>query len=317
MPNDGLRAVNIYALETAANKLVLIDGGWAVQSAWPELESALATIGRTGQDISDIFVTHIHRDHYTFAIELRETFGARVHLGSFERPGLHAIQELHNNVPQSSLRELRRADADELAKAIELLAGEDPFDNRGWGDPDSWLEPGEINIPGWSIEAVHTPGHTKGHLIYHDLEKNLIFSGDHILPTITPSIGFELGDWDLPLKKYLSSLQLMLNRPNGKLLPAHGFPTESAHDRVLELLDHHAQRFAEVYQGVQQIGPDANALQVAKQLRWTRRLTPFGGLDDFNQMIAVCETLAHLDVLVDRGELTSQRMGEVELFSLF
>ena len=45
------------------------------------------------------------------------------------------------------------------------------------------------------LEAVATPGHTKGHLVFHDLDAGLLFSGDHVLPTISPSIGFELGEW--------------------------------------------------------------------------------------------------------------------------
>ena len=57
-------------------------------------------------DVSAVFVTHIHRDHYTLAVELRRQVGARVHLGRAEAPGLRAVRELGSNVPVSSLREL-------------------------------------------------------------------------------------------------------------------------------------------------------------------------------------------------------------------
>ena len=51
-------------------------------------------------------------------------------------------------------------------------------------------------------------------------------------------------------------------------------------------------------------GRTLDAYAVARRLTWTRRETPFASLDDFNQMLAVNETAAHLDVLVLRGRAT-------------
>ncbi|MFL6105518.1 MAG: MBL fold metallo-hydrolase, partial [Marmoricola sp.] len=44
------------------------------------------------------------------------------------------------------------------------------------------------------------------------------------------------------------------------------------------------------------------ASRVAQSLTWTRRQSSYADLDDFNRMIATCETIAHLDVLVFRGQ---------------
>jgi hypothetical protein len=53
------------------------------------------------------------------------------------------------------------------------------------------------------------------------------------------------------------------------------------------------------------VGPDgASAYEVANRLTWTRRARTFADLDPFNQMLAVTETAAHLDVLVVQGRLT-------------
>jgi glyoxylase-like metal-dependent hydrolase (beta-lactamase superfamily II) len=150
------------------------------------------------------------------------------------------------------------------------------------------------------LEAVATPGHTKGHLVFHDLAAGLLFAGDHILPTISPSIGFELGAWELPLASYLTSLELMLTRPDAALLPAHGAPGGSVHARATELLEHHDVRLGETVQALDRLGP-TTASQVAQELTWTRRRRTYAELDDFNRMIATCETIAHLDVLVARG----------------
>jgi hypothetical protein len=84
------------------------------------------------------------------------------------------------------------------------------------------------------------------------------------------------------------------------MLPAHGPVGDSFHDRARELLDHHARRL-EACLDVHVCG--ATALEVATRLRWTRRDRGFAELDAFNRMLAVCETVAHLDLLVDRGLL--------------
>lgn len=313
MPNDGLHAVNIYVVEMPSG-LALIDGGWRVESALDELDDALRSIGRAAHEVTDVYVTHVHRDHYTFAVELRRRHGCVVHLGVRERPGLAGIAELASNVPESSLRELGRSGAPELAAAVESVAVREPFDSSDWEMPDAWLTDEPIDLGDRILRVVPTPGHTKGHVVFHDLENKLVFSGDHVLPTITPSIGFELGEWDLPLGHYLDSLQLMLERPDARLLPAHGDPADSVHVRVEELLEHHRSRLDSTAEAVTAASKTVTALYVAERLGWTRRGRRFGELDDFNQMIATCETIAHLDVLVSREILAVESCGGVDWF---
>jgi hypothetical protein len=101
MPGDGLHAINVYAVETG-DGLALIDGGWRTPTGFDELASALAGVGHDAATIHDVFVTHIHRDHYTLAIELRRRFGTRVHVGRDEAPGLHQLLEISSNVPVTS-----------------------------------------------------------------------------------------------------------------------------------------------------------------------------------------------------------------------
>ena len=66
LPMDGLRAVNVYVVETE-DGLVLIDGGWAIPESRKVLESSLRRLGYTFRDIRRFLVTHMHRDHYTQA----------------------------------------------------------------------------------------------------------------------------------------------------------------------------------------------------------------------------------------------------------
>ncbi|ROZ99137.1 MBL fold metallo-hydrolase [Gordonia sp. OPL2] len=314
LPQDGLRAVNVYVLETNSG-IALIDGGWHRPNTYAEFAAALARIGRRPDDIHDIVVTHIHRDHYTFAVELRRRHGCRIHMGLAEAPGLDEIARINSNVPESSLDQVRRAGAPGLAETVHRLTVEEPFDVGDWEKPDSWLSPGMLDLPGREIEAVHTPGHTKGHMVFHDHDNHLSFTGDHILPTITPSIGFELGDWELPLAKFLASLELMTSDTEHVIAPAHGAVGGLVGERAQALLHHHARRFDEILEILSDIGEPVPGNLVAQTLRWTRRERPFAGLDTFNQLIAVCETMAHLDVLVAQGQLTVETADGVDRFT--
>ena len=86
LPMDGLKAVNVYVMESDAG-LTLIDGGWALDAPRQELESALKLLGYQVGDITRFLVTHAHRDHYTLAAAVRSEFGnAEVRVGIGEKP---------------------------------------------------------------------------------------------------------------------------------------------------------------------------------------------------------------------------------------
>lgn len=74
LPMDGLRAVNVYAIESE-DGLTLVDGGWAIDESRRHLEEALGSIGHRTSDITRFLVTHMHRDHYTQALTIRREFG--------------------------------------------------------------------------------------------------------------------------------------------------------------------------------------------------------------------------------------------------
>ncbi|MFL5998789.1 MAG: MBL fold metallo-hydrolase [Streptomyces sp.] len=315
LPNDGLHAVNVYLLENLAEDdgIVMIDGGWAIPEARKALEEALAAIGRDLGDISHILVTHIHRDHYTNAVELRRLLGSRVYLGAGERPGLEMLDRLRSDEPTGSLETLRRGGAPELADRIAAM-DHGGYDPSVWEAPDQWLGAETLRFGDRELRVVPTPGHTKGHVVFLDEQRGLLFAGDHVLPHITPSIGFELTEaGGRPLADYLDSLRLMSRYADTRLLPAHGPVTDSVHTRVAELLTHHDDRLAKSLTALGEATLDAHA--VARKLGWTRREVPFGDLNAFNQMLAVNETAAHLDVLVLRGRATVAFVGGVNQYT--
>jgi glyoxylase-like metal-dependent hydrolase (beta-lactamase superfamily II) len=303
LPSDGLRAVNIYAL-TSDDGVVLIDSGWAITQARTALEAALDALGHGLADVRRFLVTHAHRDHYEMAVAVRREFGNTVSLGLGEKATIDVLNDPSLRPLENHRRQLIRAGADELLTWLIQRVAEIGHDPADWQGPDDWLIDGsDLDLPNRTLRVVATPGHTRGHVVFVDAAASLLFTGDHVLPHITPSIGFEAVSGPLPLGDFMDSLRLVRQLPDRRMLPAHGPVSPSVHHRVDELLDHHVRRLAVVYATV---GPDgATAHDAASRITWTRRARAFADLDQFNQMLAVTETAAHLDVLVAQGRLTA------------
>jgi glyoxylase-like metal-dependent hydrolase (beta-lactamase superfamily II) len=320
LPSDGLRAVNVYAIETDRG-LTCVDGGWALEVSRRQLESSLRSIGYAVSDITRFLVTHMHRDHYTQAAVIRRELGtAEVWLGSGEQETFALI---HSRDPEAEnvlfFDWLHLGGAHGIAQRWkdafgEAFGGKAP-DLSQWGLPDVWLE-GEqpVRLEGRRLIAVPTPGHTQGHFVFTDESARLLFAGDHVLPTITPSIGVEAVSGPLPLGDFLGSLERVRALPDLALLPAHGPVTASSHTRVDELLVHHAHRLELCRRSLE--SGARTAYEVAGDLPWTRRERAFADLDVFNAALAVHETMLHLDLLVARGQAAFEDVEGVRSFSL-
>ncbi len=244
----------------------------------------------------------MHRDHYTQAVVLRRETGATVSLGRDEQPTLAVMNRTDRGPLENQVEHLRRMGAPALAEATAAAVADHRVNLAEWEAPDVWLDAGELALPGGrALHAVPTPGHTAGHLVFHDTDGALLFAGDHVLPTITPSIGFEPVLSPEPLGAFLRSLALVRSRPDAMLLPAHGPVTGSVHARVDELVAHHGRRLDQAEQAAG--GSGRCAAEVAALLRWTRHERTLDELDRFNQMLAIFETGAHLDLLAAQGRL--------------
>jgi glyoxylase-like metal-dependent hydrolase (beta-lactamase superfamily II) len=301
LPLDGLRAVNVYAVITDRG-VVLIDGGWAIVEAEAQLTDSLRRIGVEIRDVTEVLVTHSHRDHYTLAATLRRKWGTRISIGEQERANLEEMIRRSEEPTMRHAEWLERAGAPELAAVMRKV--ELQFDPSTWSLPDRWIPDGTaIPLAGrGQLRALHTPGHTTGHLVFHDADRSLLFAGDHVLPHITPSIGHEQIPQPSPLRDYLTSLALVRELPDARLLPAHGPSTSSVHQRVDELLQHHDDRLDATLKAVAQ--GESTAYEVASRLRWTRRDRAFDDLDPMNRCLATLETMSHLEVLAERGHVT-------------
>lgn len=313
LPSDGLRAVNVYAC-VDGDQVVLIDSGWALAESRAELERALKTVGFVLGDISRFLVTHVHADHYTHAVAVRREVGTKVAVGIGERDNLDALMDEGRPDGHAQLEQLRGCGAADLIEPLVASGFGGTSDANLWEEPSEWIEDGErLAIPGSELEAIHTPGHTRGHLVFDDHARNVMFTGDHLLPQITPSIGFEARPGPSPLADFMNSLAVVLRLTDRTMLPAHGPAGGSTHLRAQELLAHHESRLAACLDAVSACG--ATAFDVARRLGWTRRDWPLERLDVQNRMLAICETAAHLNVLVEQGRLQSTEVDGVARYA--
>lgn len=316
LPMDGLKAINVYVVETEQG-LTLVDGGWAITEGRSTLDAGLRSIGFTFSDIRRFLVTHVHRDHYTLAAVLGREFGAEVCLGIGDRPTLELMHRVHVETidENPTIGVLRSAGALDIATAWESMYEGQLPDLAQWAMPDTWLDGDHaIEVGTRTIDAVHTPGHTAGHFVFAERAAGLLFAGDHVLPTITPSIGFEPVPVPDPLGDFMASLTKVRGLPDLRILPAHGPVAPSSHQRVDELLAFHEKRLRLCLDALA-AGP-ATAYDVAGVLPWTRHEHAFATLDIFNSAMASMETKAHLELLVARGQVTREATDAGVVFTL-
>jgi glyoxylase-like metal-dependent hydrolase (beta-lactamase superfamily II) len=316
LPMDGLRAVNVYVIETERG-LTMVDGGWAVAEGRERFEKSLAGIGFGFRDITRFLCTHVHRDHYTLASVLAAEVGAHVSLGLGDKPTLdllHASGEDGEDGEDPTLLLLRAAGAHRIAEEWQRFTDGRVPDLSTWGYPDAWLEGDHaIEVGTRSLDAVHTPGHTQGHYVFAERAAGLLFAGDHVLPTITPSIGFEPVPVAQPLGDFMGSLTKVRGLPDLTLLPAHGPVAPSTHARVDQLLEHHEERLRLSLEALE--AGAFTAYDVAGALPWTRHERRLADLDSFNAALASLETKAHLELLVARGLATRSDQDGVAVFN--
>ncbi|TVZ05967.1 MBL fold metallo-hydrolase [Trebonia kvetii] len=297
LPGNVLRAVNIYAI-TGPDGIALIDAGWSLTEAFAALESGLAELGSGLADVTSVLCTHHHPDHYTLGVELRRRTGCNLVLGEDERLMMEAIVEGDEGEADFRATLIRSGvPAERLAELHPHWTGE------LYDYPAGWLRDGDLpKAGGRELRALATPGHTRGHLCFADEDVGLLFAGDHVLPHITPALGFAVIDGHEPLADYLDSLRRVRQRPDAMLLPAHGPVGPSVHARADELLAHHEIRLRQCADAV--AAGARTVYEVAQRVPWTRRGRALAELSPIDQFMAVHETRAHLALLVMRGELT-------------
>lgn len=176
-------------------KVAVIDPG----PAYPEHLEALMR-ATDGEEVTHILVTHTHIDHSPLAAALKARTGASTHGFGFHGGGREDVQ-------------------------VEE-GGDYDF------APDYRLADGDfVEGDGWTLSAVHTPGHTSNHLCFGFAQEKALFCGDHVMGWSTTVVSPPDGD----MHAYMTSLEKLLAREDALYWPTHGpaIPEPAAYVRAL------------------------------------------------------------------------------------
>jgi glyoxylase-like metal-dependent hydrolase (beta-lactamase superfamily II) len=298
IPDNPLRYTLCYLLLSDAG-VVVVDPGWESDTGWADLRRGLATADVSAERITGIVVTHVHLDHHGLSRRLSEACGAWVAMHAEEVQALPArISQIVG--PDGGRAWLARCGAPE-----EMMAefSEDLADTLGifrLADPDVLLQDGEtLGLPGRRIRVVWTPGHTPGHICLYDADYDLLLTGDHLLPRISPNIGVFPGGLKSPLTSYLDSLRIMPEFDAAEALPAHEYRFRGIAGRSAAIARHHDVRAQEVMDIVAAAG-QPTIWDVTERLTWSRTWDEITG---FMRRAALAETAAHVEYLQREGRL--------------
>ncbi len=190
---------------------VIGHGNVAVIDPGPLDEEHIEALKSTleGETVSHIMITHTHFDHSPAAAPLKEYWGTKTY-----GYGPHGAGK-----------------AEEGVKIEE--GGDMDF------VPDVVCKDGDvIEGDGWTIECVHTPGHTSNHLCFALKEENALFTGDHVMGWSTSVIGPPDGD----MTAYMESLEKLLKRDEDIYWPTHGTCIKDVKTFVQAFIDHRLDR---------------------------------------------------------------------------
>jgi glyoxylase-like metal-dependent hydrolase (beta-lactamase superfamily II) len=306
IPDNPLGYTLVYLFETRRGP-VLVDTGWNHRDSWDAL---LAGIGGTGHGVEDVYgvlSTHHHNDHHGLAGRVRDVSGAWVAMHEADARAVEA----RGMTDEDWYRQTRAMMVEAGAPQEDLAGLPKPAEVRRHPAPrpDRFLDDGEhADVPGWTLEAVWTPGHTPGHLCFAEHAHQLLLSGDHLLPDLTPHIGLPggtaAGD---PLADYLASLHRLASSAFREVLPAHQHRFADAAARARALIDHHEQRLASVL-AIVITASQPTAWEVAERMHWNR---PWSELAVRTRCTALTEACAHLRHLEVRGLVLRGVRGRV------
>lgn len=241
------------------DELVIIDPASPYEEEQRELDQFIDALVGEGRRVREIILTHHHPDHTGGVEHLRRRLGVPV-----------AAQRL-------------TADRLALALAVDCFI-----------EDDALIElTGE---PGWRLRALHTPGHTRGHLCFYEENTGAIITGDLVVGLGTVVIDPPEGN----MRQYFDSLHRLLALPKlSSLFPAHGPAIGNARNKLEEYVAHRTGRENKILAAVR---AGASSPEEVVPVAYTDVTPALWGL-------AERSTVAHLEKLEEEGRVTRDSGG--------
>jgi ribonuclease/clavin/mitogillin len=214
---------NCYLIYTS-NELLIIDPGSPYEDEQQALVACIDGLIAEGRRVREIVLTHMHPDH----------------IGGVNALRMHLDEQVKTESP--ALRwggvAAHRLTAEPLADVIRV---------------DRFIEDDEVirldGLPEISLRAMHTPGHARGHLCFHEARTGTLISGDNIVGLGSVLIDPPEGN----MRDYLDSLRRMRGLPNlSVIFGGHGPAIANPYAKIDEYISHRLEREQKILQAVLQ-----------------------------------------------------------------
>ncbi|MBT6273340.1 MAG: MBL fold metallo-hydrolase [Chromatiales bacterium] len=254
---------------------IIGEGEVAVVDPGPAIEAHVEAILNAikGETVTHILVTHTHNDH---------------------SPACRMLQPEVNNAPTYGFGPHGSGKAEQGVVVEE--GGDMEF------VPDVVVRDGDVvEGNGWSVDCVHTPGHTSNHICFGYREEKALLTGDHVMGWSTSVISPPDGD----MSDYFASLDKLLTRDDSVYWPTHGPAIRDPKPFVRAFLEHRRARETQI---AACLSDDITSIE-AMVLRMYVDVSPklYGA--------AARSVLAHLQHMVQDGRVACA--GEPGLHSTF
>lgn len=279
----------------AADPVTMIDSGIATTRAYDELVEGLKQHGLAVGDVKRVILTHKHIDHIGNAWRIQRESGAEIFIHEREIAAVNDVDPGGERYVELVERRLGEWQVPEEA-APPISTSARPAWEIESAEAQGVVEGQRFAFEEGELEVIHTPGHTMGSICLR--QGRTLFSGDHVLPGISPNVGGGDMRQSHLLRHYLDSLKRTIELDDAPLTvyPGHGDPFDTLTRRCEELLKHHDERLQRVVE-ILEAGGRQSVYNVALQL--------FGDMEHFHVVLGCAEAGSHLEYLAHEGRVAA------------
>jgi glyoxylase-like metal-dependent hydrolase (beta-lactamase superfamily II) len=279
------------------------------KAAFTALENQLEELCLSISDIERVILTHLHRDHIGLVDRIKEITPLVVIAHEKAEKIQQFWSEWDRDIYKEIRNEIRTLGGGEFLNLLSRY--ESAFRRpRPTLKIDKKLRDRDLIDLGISkLEAIWTPGHAREHICLYDSEREILFSGDHLLPKITSHISHHTYLEGDPLADYINSLDRIRRLPVEVILPGHEHIFYNLVDRISELEKHHKFRCEEIKSAL--IDEEKTVFEISALISWDSR--PWPEMLFWTKRMAAAETYAHLVYMRNLGEV-HERLHEDILY---